>query len=736
MLHVVTIVVGGIRLQNGWFNKKCLVIGIILLFNGLIYTPFANADDTDNDLVFIHHSSGQNWLNSGLHNALLAKDYIDERNDIYYNTDVLPDSGRPDSLAPIPGDNTNMNHWILWFNDYLESVKDHGCADGFNKIIMFKSCFPISNIVANGTEPGDPFSSTQTIVNYKAVYRHPNGSGYNYTHDGYIYKPLEDVFADNPDVLFIPVAAPPLCYNCTNDENAHRARVFNNWLKNEWLDDYNDDNPGLDNVAVYDWFDFLANPDDHPTYPNRLKAEYCGGSGNSHPNTLANQQSTQDFATNPDNFIDTAWNDFFLSGPLVISNPSPSNGATDVSVDLSMLNVTIEDPEGDSFNWTIETSPDIGSASANDDANGTKTCSVSGLDFNTTYTWYVNATDIGSGEWTNETYWFITMANNPPAISNEIPGNGSINISPILSQLSVNLSDPEGDLMDYSIETFPNIGNGSSTDVNNGTISIGVSNLSYSITYHWYINVTDPDGSGSWTNKMFKFTTESISGPWWNSSWKYRKIVLINHTLVDSNSDLINFPVLINLTDSNLSDHAQFDGDDIVFTDYSGNRLHHEIEFYDGNVGQLVAWVNISILSDDENTKLYLYYGNMTCDNQEHISDVWDSDYRMVQHLPHNWIPYDSNPIGVGGMRWHSVFKVNDTYYAYYHGSNQIERAISPDGKNWTDDKQPSVTPKSKWLGFYDWCPMGMVRKRYLLHTILWLQWNKCHWSSDLFRWC
>jgi len=32
------------------------------------------------DLVFIHHSCGSNWLNNSLHDALLAKSYIDERN--------------------------------------------------------------------------------------------------------------------------------------------------------------------------------------------------------------------------------------------------------------------------------------------------------------------------------------------------------------------------------------------------------------------------------------------------------------------------------------------------------------------------------------------------------------------------------------------------------------------------------------------------------------------------------
>lgn len=279
---------------------------------------------TDDDLVFIHHSCGYNWLNHSLHDALLAKDYIDERNDIFYGTTMSSDPGRPASLGGTPGDNTNMNHWILWFNDYLEGVKSHDAATGFNRIIMFKSCYPISNIGGNGTEPGDPFSSSRTLANYRAVYRHPSGPGNTYSHDSYTYKPLEDIFAENPDVLFIPVTAPPLHYTATTDENAHRARLFNNWLKNDWLASYNVAHPGLNNVAVFDWFDVLAHPDDHPDHPNRLKGEYGGASGNSHPNSAANAYSTQVFATDPDNFIDNAWNAF--SGSESTSQKTASPG--------------------------------------------------------------------------------------------------------------------------------------------------------------------------------------------------------------------------------------------------------------------------------------------------------------------------------------------------------------------------------------------------------------------------
>jgi hypothetical protein len=285
-------------------------------------------------LVFIHHSVGHNWLNSGLHEALLAKDYIGQRNDIYYGVDVAPDLGRPASLQRPSGDYTDMNHRILWFNDYLGGVKSHKTPYGlariisrlggylgiampqggaFNRIVVFKSCYPNSDIVGDGTEPGDPFDSVFTLANYQAIYRHPGGPGQTYTDNGYAYKPLEDIFAENPDVLFIAITAPPLHYapsDATNDANAHRARAFNNWLQDEWLASYQAAHPGLNNVVVFDLFDALAYSDDHPSHPNRLKAEYGGESGDSHPNDIANAYLTQIFATNPDNFIDAAWRAF------------------------------------------------------------------------------------------------------------------------------------------------------------------------------------------------------------------------------------------------------------------------------------------------------------------------------------------------------------------------------------------------------------------------------------------
>jgi len=274
---------------------------------------------TSGAFVFIHHSVGEAWLDDGLQTALVAKSYVSAYHDITYDTDVTPDSGRPDTLADIPGDLTDMVHWIGWFNDYLNSVKNFtgtrasGRAAGVNRIIMFKSCYPNSAIEGDGTEPGDPFDSTPTITNYRALFRHPGGPGQTYQYDGNTYRALDDIFAANPNTLFIPVTAPPECFEYADPDGARRARQFNNWLKSEWLTNYQEAHAGLNNVAVFDLFDVLANADTHATYPNQLRAEYGGDSGDSHPNSTANQAAVQQFATGASNFLDTAWGAFSAS---------------------------------------------------------------------------------------------------------------------------------------------------------------------------------------------------------------------------------------------------------------------------------------------------------------------------------------------------------------------------------------------------------------------------------------
>ncbi len=120
-----------------------------------------------------------------------------------------------------------------------------------------------------------------------------------------------------------------------------------------------------------------------------------------------------------------------------------------------------------------------------------------------------------------------------------------------------------------------------------------------------------------------------LAADWGFGDWQYRKEIVIDHTKVDS--DLNDFPVLVDLTDSDLTANAQANGDDILFTASDGTtQLDHEVESFDS--GHLVAWVKTDVSSSSD-TVLYMYYGNPSASSQENPEAVWDSDYLAVDHF-------------------------------------------------------------------------------------------------------
>ena len=144
------------------------------------------------------------------------------------------------------------------------------------------------------------------------------------------------------------------------------------------------------------------------------------------------------------------------------------------------------------------------------------------------------------------------------------------------------------------------------------------------------------------------FSSVSAQGSWWNSSWPYRKMITVDHAQVFA--DFANFPVLIDIVDPDLVAKANSDGGDIVFTDYSGVKLNHEMESYDNRTGHVICWVSAN-LSSGTDTLLYMYYGNSGASDQENRVAVWDSGYGMVQHLeesaaasPTDWYKFAGNP--------------------------------------------------------------------------------------------
>lgn len=221
--------------------------------------------------------------------------------------------------------------------------------------------------------------------------------------------------------------------------------------------------------------------------------------------------------------------------------------------------------------------------------------------------------------------------NHEPVISDENPSSGTEDIPVSLSELSFRISDSDGDRMDYTVTTEPNIGSGSGDNKQSGVYTVPVSNVEADKLYSWTVEVTD----GNFVvEKVFNFIT--VSGPPFDpfdEGWQYRKKITVNHLQVAG--DLTYFPVLISVTDVDLRDKAQDDGDDISFMDGSGvaTKLYHEIEIFDDSSGKLIAWVKLPSLSSTVDLDIYMYYGNPGCSSQQFAEKVWDSSYCGVWHL-------------------------------------------------------------------------------------------------------
>ncbi len=127
-----------------------------------------------------------------------------------------------------------------------------------------------------------------------------------------------------------------------------------------------------------------------------------------------------------------------------------------------------------------------------------------------------------------------------------------------------------------------------------------------------------------------------------SNGYSYERAIAINHTKVP-NSDQTTFPFLFNTTDPLLATvanggHVQNpNGYDIIFTsDAAGqNPLPYEMEEYNPQTGQAIAWVQIPDLSHTSDTAIYMFYGNSSvAASQQDPAGVWGTSYAGVWHLP------------------------------------------------------------------------------------------------------
>jgi len=196
--------------------------------------------------------------------------------------------------------------------------------------------------------------------------------------------------------------------------------------------------------------------------------------------------------------------------PPVFGTPTPGNNSTNNPWSLSW-SIQINDPEGDAFSWTIQCSNGQ-TTSGTGASNGTKSVTLSGLAYFTTYSVWVNATDpTGSGLYTRKWYTFTTKVNQPPNFGSTNPSNGSTNIS-VSRSWSIPINDPEGNAFSWTIQCS-NGQTTSGTGASNGTKSLALSGLVYLTVYKVWVNATDPTGSGLYTRKWYTFTTRGNKPP-------------------------------------------------------------------------------------------------------------------------------------------------------------------------------------------------------------------------------
>ena len=268
------------------FKKSYFLLFISFISGCTGWDVFSDSGDLTNtnppgttiEINFTHHSTGSDWIAVGKGNL-----GTELNNNNYYVNET--DYHWSDPGYDI-GSRTDTKHWPEWFTDdimpyvylnnshydYENVISDPGRE---NEIIMFKSCYPNSEVKDSIDDEKD------------------------------IYKGLLTYFDDHQDKMFILVIPPPEIVIAS----APLTRELANWLadrENGWLSGY-----AYDNVYAFDYYNILTDPNNHhrigssgieehivsttpvdPANPNEL---YYFEGTNDHPTSEGHQKATEEF---------------------------------------------------------------------------------------------------------------------------------------------------------------------------------------------------------------------------------------------------------------------------------------------------------------------------------------------------------------------------------------------------------------------------------------------------------
>lgn len=220
------------------------------------------AGDYNYKICFLHHSTGgniwagnstgRNYFSEELTVPIWFMEYNKTNGTKYFIEDFKFPKSKPYGWNNYPYDYYNI--WVKNAGDspYMEEPTLEILTQKYDMII-FKHCFPVSNVAKNESEP-DINSKKKTIENYKLQ-----------------YEALKNKMHEFPNTKFLVWTGAALTKARTGEDRAKRAKDFFDWVKNDW------DIP-FDNIYLWDFRELETEGELY------LKNSYARKKKDSHPN--------------------------------------------------------------------------------------------------------------------------------------------------------------------------------------------------------------------------------------------------------------------------------------------------------------------------------------------------------------------------------------------------------------------------------------------------------------------
>ena len=117
--------------------------------------------------------------------------------------------------------------------------------------------------------------------------------------------------------------------------------------------------------------------------------------------------------------------------------------------------------------------------------------------------------------------------------------------------------------------------------------------------------------------------------PWWNKDWTQRQPLTIDPSAAPGASG--GATLLLRIADGSVFSSAREDGGDLRVVAADGKtELPHQVERYDGLMGEAYVWVKVPELKKET---LHLYFGNANAPAPGKSSDAYGKDLAAVYHF-------------------------------------------------------------------------------------------------------